>query len=91
MDQNLTVAHLSHNASTILLHQHIAYPPSEWNEVFKLPSACSAETCLLAAVETASIAQKYLRYAEDDIVTGQFGFCVFIAARILLGKLKPEI
>ena len=85
MDPNLTLAHITHNTSMILLHQHIAYPPAEWNEIVKLPSSCSAETCQLAAVETASIAEKYLKHAEG-IVNSQFAFCAFVAARVFLGK-----
>lgn len=83
MDPNLTLAHLTHNAATILLHQHVAYPPATWCGVVKLPSACSAETCLLAAIEIASIADKYLRYM-GGIVNSQFAFCAFVAARTLL-------
>ncbi|KAJ5798284.1 uncharacterized protein N7503_007580 [Penicillium pulvis] len=83
MDPNLTLAHLTHNAATILLHQHIAYPPVTWCDVVKLPSSCSAETCQLAAVEIASIADKYLCYM-GGIVNSQFAFCAFVAARILL-------
>lgn len=83
MDPNLTLAHLTHNAATILLHQHIAYPPVTWCNVVKLPSSCSAETCQLAAVEIASIADKYLCYM-GGIVNSQFAFCAFVAARILL-------
>jgi hypothetical protein len=95
MDPNLTVAHLNHNASMILLHQHIAYPPVDWSGIVKLPSSCSAETCQLAAVETASIAKKYLTHTEGGIVTSQFPFCAFVAARVMLGesvntlKLRP--
>lgn len=83
MDPNLTLAHISHNTSTILLHQHIAYPPTRWKDVVKLPSSCSAETCHLAAVEISSIVQKYLRYM-GGIVNSQFAFCAFAAARVLL-------
>ncbi|KAM0257241.1 hypothetical protein ACHAQJ_004479 [Trichoderma viride] len=83
MDPNLTLAHISHNTSTILLHQHVAYPPRVWKDVVKLPSSCSAETCHLAAVETSSIVQKYLRYM-GGIVNSQFAFCAFVAARVLL-------
>ncbi|KAL7920251.1 sugar transporter domain-containing protein [Trichoderma austrokoningii] len=83
MDPNLTLAHISHNTSTILLHQHVAYPPTGWKDVVKLPSSCSAETCHLAAVETACIVQKYLRYM-GGIVNSQFTFCAFAAARVLL-------
>ncbi|UKZ82941.1 hypothetical protein TrVFT333_010741 [Trichoderma virens FT-333] len=83
LDPNLTLAHVSHNTSMILLHQHIAYPPARWKNVVKLPSSCSAETCHLAAVETSSIVQKYLQYM-GGIVNSQFAFCAFVAARVLL-------
>ncbi|KAJ5765699.1 hypothetical protein N7520_005258 [Penicillium odoratum] len=83
MDPNLTLAHLTHNAAMILLHQHVAYPPTTWCGVIKLPSACSAETCQLAAVEIASITDKYLCFM-GGIVNNQFAFCAFVAARVLL-------
>ncbi|KAJ5299788.1 hypothetical protein N7476_011345 [Penicillium atrosanguineum] len=83
MDPNLTLAHMTHNAAMILLHQHIAYPPKNWCDAVKLPSACSAETCQLAAVEIASIAEKYLCYM-GGIINSQFAFCAFVAARVLL-------
>jgi hypothetical protein len=83
MDPNLTLAHMSHNAAMILLHQHIAYPPATWCDAVKLPSACSAETCQLAAVEIASIADKYLCYM-GGIINSQFAFCAFVAGRVLL-------
>ncbi|KAG0645331.1 putative transcriptional regulatory [Hyphodiscus hymeniophilus] len=83
MDPNLTLAHITHNTSMILLHQHIAYPSVDWAGLIALPSSCSAETCQLAATETASITQKYLQYM-GGIVNCQFAFCIFIAARIIL-------
>lgn len=87
MDPNLTLAHVTHNTSMILLHQRIAYPDREWETKFKLPSFCSAETCQVASVETASITQKYLKYTSPlSPVTSQFAFCVYISARVLLGK-----
>jgi hypothetical protein len=85
MDTNLTLAHMTHNASMILLHQHVAYPHEGLSELVRLPSDCSADTCQHAATETANITQKYLKYAESDIVPAQFAFCAFIAARVLLG------
>ena len=88
MDPNLTLAHITHNTSMILLHQHIAYPPPHWNDLVKLPSSCSAETCQLAAIETSAICQKYLKYTENGIVNSQFALCTFIAGRILLGKSR---
>ncbi|KAL0934776.1 uncharacterized protein CTRU02_209367 [Colletotrichum truncatum] len=85
MDPNLTLAHVTHNTSMILLHQRIAYPESRWSSIVKLPSFCSAETCQIAAVETATITQKYLKYTpENSPATSQFAFCVFISARVLL-------
>lgn len=86
MDPNLTTAHLTHNTSMILLHQHIAYPPPEWEQFIRLPSLCSAGTCESAAVETASICEKFIKYTEVGIVSSQFALCAFVAARVLLGK-----
>ncbi|KAH8690626.1 fungal-specific transcription factor domain-containing protein [Talaromyces proteolyticus] len=88
MDPNLTLAHVTHNTSMILLHQHIAYPPDQLRNIVRLPSSCSAETCQLAAIETSSIAQKFLTHSASDIVVAQFPFCVFIAARVLLVHWK---
>jgi hypothetical protein len=87
MDPNLTLAHITHNASMILLHQLIAYPDKDWVWAKRLPSKCSADTCLAAAIETASISENYLASpTRSKIVPGQFVFCVYVAARILLGK-----
>jgi hypothetical protein len=86
MDPNLTLAHITHNTSMILLHQHIAYPPPDWDGLVKLPSSCSADTCQSAAIETASIGQKYLKHTEISILSSQFALCNFVAARILLGR-----
>lgn len=88
MDPNLTLAHITHNTSMILLHQRIAYPPLEWLEVVKLPILSSAETCETAASETANITQKFLDNSPPrSIVDNQFAFCVFVSARVLLGLL----
>lgn len=85
MDPNLTLAHITHNTSMILLHQRIAYPPLEWLDVVKLPTLSSAETCEAAAAETANITQKYLdNSSAQGIVDSQFAFCVFVSARVLL-------
>lgn len=87
MDPNLTLAHVTHNTSMVLLHQQIAYPPPRWTGIVRMPSAHSAETCQVAAAETATIAQKYLRYTPwGGPVSSQFAFCVFISARALLGE-----
>lgn len=89
MDPNLTLAHITHNTSMILLHQRIAYPPLEWHEVLKLPTLSSAETCETAAAETANITKKFLDYSSpQSIVDSQFAFCVFVSARVLLGMYQ---
>lgn len=87
MDPNLTLAHITHNTSMILLHQYIAFPPPEWNGLVNLPSSCSADVCKSAAIETAFIGQKYLKHTEIGILSSQFALCNFVAARILLGKM----
>ncbi|KAG4439697.1 hypothetical protein IFR05_004834 [Cadophora sp. M221] len=85
MDPNLTLAHITHNASMILLHQVIAYPSTHWDWASKLPSRWSADTCQAAAVETSSITENYLKSpTKSKIVNSQFAFCVFVAARVLL-------
>ncbi|KAF4554498.1 Tropolone cluster transcription factor tropK-like protein [Elsinoe fawcettii] len=90
MDPNLTIAHLSHNTSTTLLHYPIAYPPAAWSKTIPLPSACSAETCRLAASETLQIVTKFLSTTDIDFVNHQFTFCVYIAAKSLLGGPQEE-
>lgn len=97
MDPNLTTAHVTHNASMILLHQTIAYPPLHWSFRNRLPSSCSAEACYSAGVEIATITQKYLsKSLSDSPIGSQYAFCIFIAARVLLvhwrykgGKQSP--
>ncbi|CAK7202349.1 hypothetical protein SEUCBS139899_005072 [Sporothrix eucalyptigena] len=85
IDPNLTLSHLSHLTSMILLHQHIAYPPPQWSSLIRpsLPSVCSAETCEQAVADIVAISQKYLRYV-GGLACGQFAFCLFIAARFVL-------
>lgn len=91
MDPNLTLAHVTHNASMILLHQVIAFPLPEW-DYFKqrLPSALSVDTCHSAAVEIEVISRNFLkctRMREDEEtmpVSIQFSFCVYVAARFFL-------
>ncbi|KAM0236638.1 hypothetical protein ACHAP5_009274 [Fusarium lateritium] len=85
MDPNLTLAHITHNTSMILLHQQIAYPAPQWTGIVRMPSAHSAETCQIAAAETATITHKYLTHTpENSPVNSQFAFCVFLSARALL-------
>ncbi|KAI2950735.1 transcriptional regulator family: Fungal Specific TF [Aspergillus niger] len=88
MDPNLTLAHITHNTAVILLHQGIAYPPSHWqNCPIKLPSASSADTCLEAASEIATIANQFLSFSPI-FTNPQFSFCLFIAGRTLLAHAR---
>ncbi|KAH8556082.1 fungal-specific transcription factor domain-containing protein [Umbelopsis sp. PMI_123] len=81
MDENLTLAHITHNTSVLLLHHHIAYPPADLN--VRLPSLNSAQTCFSAALEIATIASKFLLHMRNS-VSPQFAFCLFVAARTVL-------
>ncbi|KAK1731423.1 fungal-specific transcription factor domain-containing protein [Colletotrichum acutatum] len=84
MDPNLTLAHLTHNSSVVLLHQGVAYPLPEWQATgIRLPSASSAETCMAAATEVAIIAEKFLQDSQQ-VVSSQFAFCLFICGRMFL-------
>ncbi|KAE8136436.1 fungal-specific transcription factor domain-containing protein [Aspergillus pseudotamarii] len=85
MDPNLTLAHITHNTSMILLHQCIAYPRASLVDKLRQASISSAETCQLAATETANIVQKYLQYTPFvGLVNAQFVFCAFVSARVML-------
>lgn len=87
MDPNLTLAHITHNTSMILLHQSIAYPHASIQEKVRLASTASAETCQLAASETANIVQKYLQYTPFvGLVNHQFSLCTYLSARVILGE-----
>lgn len=89
MDPNLTLSHITHNVAVILLHQGIAYPSAEWQSVLptvgvRLPSASSAETCLIAATEVVTIVERFLRDNPVTLTNPQFAFCLFICGRMLL-------
>jgi hypothetical protein len=97
MDPNLTLAHITHNASMILLHHPIAFPPRGWRNYVALPRECSAQTCELAAIETSNITNKFLAHTAIPFVNAQFAFCTFVAAKALLfdhqamrRPLRPE-
>jgi hypothetical protein len=84
MDPNLTLAHITHNTSMILLHHPIAHPARSWNDYVVLPKECSAQTCELAAIETSNIVSKFLTHTPIPFVNVQFAFCAFVAAKALL-------
>ncbi|KAH7115110.1 fungal-specific transcription factor domain-containing protein [Dendryphion nanum] len=80
MDPNMTLAHITHNMSSILLHQRIGYPRDDLLHL-NLPNACSADTCLVAA----NITTKYLGYAPARLVFApHFAVCIFVSAKVLL-------
>jgi hypothetical protein len=80
-DQNLTLAHITHNTSVILLHQNIAYPDASLS--LRLPRESATQTCVAAATEIATISTKFLLHTQTS-VSPQFTFCLFVAARALL-------
>ncbi|KAL2272335.1 hypothetical protein FJTKL_06944 [Diaporthe vaccinii] len=89
MDPNLTLAHITHNIAVVLLHQGIAYPSAEWQAALptigvRLPSASSAETCLIAATEVVTIVERFLRDNPVTLTNPQFAFCLFICGRMLI-------
>lgn len=91
MDPNLTLAHIIHNASTILLHQVIAWPRASWPFRRRLPSVWSAETCVSAGIEISNITRKYLENTPEMLPLNlSFAFCVYIAARMMLVSWKAE-
>ncbi|KAI9170606.1 Citrinin biosynthesis transcriptional activator ctnR [Paramyrothecium foliicola] len=84
MDPNLTLAHMTHNTAVILLHQVIAFPLPEWQNIrMRLPSASSAESCYAAATEVGIIAEEFLQ-RSPYLTNPQFAFCLFICGRLLL-------
>ncbi|CAH0021561.1 unnamed protein product, partial [Clonostachys rhizophaga] len=85
LDHNMTLAHVTHNTSMILLHHRIAYPPVGWCHSVPLPSACSAETCRLAATKTSNIMEKWLSICPEEIIVApQMALCTFVSARLLI-------
>ncbi|BCS29667.1 fungal specific transcription factor domain-containing protein [Aspergillus puulaauensis] len=84
LDPNMTLAHITHNTSMILLHQRIAYPEPRLRSL-KLPNFHGAETCQSAAIETTFSAVKYLELAPPHMpLSPHFSFCVYVSARVLL-------
>lgn len=85
MDPNLTLAHVAHNTSIILLHQPIAFPAASWAFAARLPSIYGVDTCSAAAVEVAAIFRNYLKTLPARLpVANLLAFCLFIAACALL-------
>ncbi|KAL1893506.1 hypothetical protein Sste5346_006334 [Sporothrix stenoceras] len=92
LDPNMSLAHVTHNTSMILLHQCIGYPDTKKHALhrlqLRLPSDYSAQTCQGAAIETAHITREYLASAPAaKSVSPHFAFCAFVSAKVLLGQL----
>lgn len=85
MDENLTLAHIIHNTSVIMLHQNIAYPDAKFRH--RLPSQNAAKTCIVAASEITTIAAKFMANTTC-VIPPALSFCLFVAARALLADSK---
>ncbi|KAF2220424.1 fungal-specific transcription factor domain-containing protein [Elsinoe ampelina] len=86
MDPNLTLAHITHNTAVIQLHQCAAFPPPALRaSAIASLSSSSAETCVTAASEIGTIAQKFL-HQSSGITNPQLSFCLFVAGRMLLAN-----
>lgn len=86
IDPNLTIAHLTHNASIISLHSKLAYPPPQaraW--LSSLVSGASKEACIMAAMKIDRIAKRFLD-ASSGIPPHQFALCLYIAGQALLSE-----
>ncbi|KAK7212247.1 hypothetical protein V2G26_019425 [Clonostachys chloroleuca] len=84
LDPNMSLAHVTHNTSMIMLHQKIGYPDSKLKGI-PLPNFYSAETCHSAAVETSNITRNYLRHSSTcRPLSPHWAFCIFASAKILL-------
>ncbi|OAA58921.1 Transcription factor [Niveomyces insectorum RCEF 264] len=88
MDENLTLAHIMHNASVIMLHQNVAYPDAKFR--LHLPSQDAAKTCVAAAGEIATIAAKFIANSTV-IIPPTMSFCLFVAARALLAHANHQL
>lgn len=85
IDPNLTLAHMTHNAAIIVLHQKLAHPPpSSRAWLSGLVSAASTEACVMASIKMNKIARRYLD-ASNGIPPHQFVYCLYIAGQFLLG------
>ncbi|PVH70021.1 hypothetical protein DL98DRAFT_437839, partial [Cadophora sp. DSE1049] len=88
MDENLSMAHVTHNTAVIMLHQGIAYPSPQWGNSPLCPSSGSSmEACFAAASEISIIAERFL-LSCTAVIPPQFAFCLFIAARMLLAHTR---
>ena len=90
IDPNVTVAHMTHNAAIVLLHQRLALPPPQsasW--LSSLVSTASKEACITAVNKIDKIARKYLAVSKG-IAPSQFAFCLFIAGQFLLSAVSAH-
>lgn len=91
IDPNLTLAHMTHNAAIIILHERLAHPPPQSQEwLSTLVSAASKEACMMAAIKMNQIARRYLD-ASNDVPPHQFMYNLYVAGQFLLGSYKQPI
>lgn len=83
MDENLTLAHVTHNTSVLLLHHNVAYPLQDLKRFLRLSAKKSAHTCIVAALEISKITSKFLSHVSITLPP-QFALCIFVASRTLL-------
>jgi hypothetical protein len=82
-DPNLSLAHVTHNASVILLHQQVAFPLGFSNSGF-IPYSQnnSLKICVSAATEILNAAEDFMNY-NPGVTNPQFSFCLFVSGRLL--------
>lgn len=91
IDENMMLAHVTHNTSVILLHQYIAYERASWltHTVTLASREHSANTCVQAAKEICRMTLRFLKY-NNSVTNPQFAFCIFIAGRVLIAHANAK-
>lgn len=82
-DPNLSLAHVTHNASVILLHQQVAFPLGFSNSGF-IPYSQnnSLKICVAAATEILNATEDFMNN-NPGVSNPQLSFCLFVAGRLL--------
>jgi hypothetical protein len=85
----MAAANATHNTCLILLHSEIAYPDPKLHWI-QLPSLCSADICVNAAVEVCTILTRFVAQRPVQFpLSPQLGLCAFVSARSLLRESFP--
>ncbi|KID81441.1 Transcription factor, fungi [Metarhizium guizhouense ARSEF 977] len=86
IDENLTLAHMTHNAAIIVLHRELAHPtPGCHAWLSGSISSASREACFLAAKKIDKLSRRFLG-VRQGIAPHQFAFCLFVAGQVLLAQ-----